>query len=310
MGRDLSAAACAVCVDLDPVSCYLDKRGLSPGPQTDLNAVYAEGLDRFLELFDECGIRATLFAVGRDQRRSDNAARLRAAAAAGHEVANHSFSHAPSLARLALPALEAELRRAGEDLQAAIGQPVVGFRAPGWNVSRDLFRCLERLGYTYDSSLVPLPAKAWALRLLRGLGRQIPSPLLAGQAGWPNPPGRPYHVDLDRPWRAGRAALWEIPCGFAPWPPVPLNMTSLAMLGTGPARTLLLQAIRLVPGVPVFTFHGLDLVDAGRSLGPIGLRKPGLDAPIGAKREAVRQVLGALLRGRTASTLRDLVATL
>ncbi len=310
MVRGWRVATCAICVDLDPVACYLDKRGLVPGPTTDLNAVYAEGLDRFLELFDEFGIRATLFVVGRDGKRPDNAARLRAAAAAGHEIANHSFSHPPSLARLAPHALDDEVRRAGDDLQATIGQPVVGFRAPGWNVSRGLYRCLERLGYAYDSSLVPLPVKAWAIRFLHGLGRRTPSPLFQGQAIWPSPPGHPYRVDPERPWRAGQAALWEIPCGFAPWPPVPLNMTSLAMLGNGFARTLLVEAYRLVSGVPVFTFHGLDLVDAGRSIGPIGLHKPGLDASVTAKREAVRRVLGALLRGRTSSTLRDLVSTL
>ena len=309
MAADRRAGACAVCVDLDPVSCYLDKRGLEPGPSTNLDAVYTDGLTRFLELFGEHGIRATLFAVGRDGRRPDNAARLRAAAAAGHEIGNHSHSHAPSLARLDPRSIEAEVRQAGDGLQQAVGEPVVGFRAPGWNVCPALFACLERLGYAYDSSLVPLPAKPLAIGLLRRLGRSVPSPLLEGQSAWPSPPGHPYRVDLARPWAAGRAALWEIPCGFAPSPPVPLNMTSLAMLGALPAR-FLAEAIRLVPGVPVFTFHGLDLVDGERSIGPIGLHKPGLYTPVGTRRETVRRVLRALLAGRSAAPLRDLVATL
>lgn len=300
-------ATCAVCLDLDPLSCYLDKRGLSPGPLTDLNAVHAEGLARFLELFAETGIRATLFAVGQEAERPEIAASLRAAASAGHEIANHSHSHVGSLARLGPAALEEEVRVAGQRLQQATGQRVLGFRAPGWNVSLELFTVLDRLGYAYDSSLVPLPAKRWLHGLLRVSGLDLPAPLLDAQLGWPNPPGHPYRVDLQRPWTVGDAGLWEVPCGFTPWPPVPLNMTCLAMLGPRGGR-LVARSYRVLPGDLVFTFHGLDLVDGHRSIGPVGLRKPGLWQPIRSRLAFVRRVLAELCRGRKAIPLRDLVA--
>lgn len=298
---------CAVCVDLDPVSCYLDKRGLRPGSLTRMDAVYDEGLERFLQVFSQLGVHATFFAVGREAQRPAAAARLRRAAGAGHEIANHTDSHGPSLARLPDTVLNAEIAAASRRLEDAVGQPVLGFKAPGWNVTARMFPVLERLGYRYDSSLVPLPAKALTLWLARRAGVDMPVPLLDEQAGWPNPPAHPYRVDLRHPWRAGDAHLWEIPGGFAVRPPLPLNMTSLAMLGPHLSR-LALQAYRLLHGDVVFTFHGLDLVDGRRSIGSIGLNKPGLFEHLQAKQAFVRRVLAALLRGRRTAPLRDLVA--
>ena len=60
-------ALAAVSVDLDGFAAmYRTRRWDPPRTVRDLNAVHSDALPRFLDLFDELGIRATFFVVGED----------------------------------------------------------------------------------------------------------------------------------------------------------------------------------------------------------------------------------------------------
>src|SRR5688572_16258132 len=66
----------------------------------------------FLDLLDELRLRITVFVVGIDAERDENAPHLAAIAGRGHEMANHSYSHPSWLHRLSSEELKAEVMRA------------------------------------------------------------------------------------------------------------------------------------------------------------------------------------------------------
>ena len=65
-----------------------------------------ENLCRFLEPF---GIKATLFMVGEDFYQPQNIPYIKAVVAEGHEIANHTLTHAQGFRLLSLEAKEAEI---------------------------------------------------------------------------------------------------------------------------------------------------------------------------------------------------------
>jgi polysaccharide deacetylase family protein (PEP-CTERM system associated) len=102
------------------------------------------------------GARATFFVVGQIAR--DNPALVRAIAEAGHEVASHSWDH-QRIHRLSPAGFRDDLRRAKDALEQASGQPVLGYRAPTFSVTRETARALDVLaeeGLLYDSSIYPV----------------------------------------------------------------------------------------------------------------------------------------------------------
>lgn len=293
----MTPVACAT-VDLDPLPCYLQARGLPLPAGTSSHVVIRDALPRFLEELDACGIRATFFAVGAEAAHESNAVVLREAVARGHEIANHSLTHPLHLGRLAPAALRAEIAESARLLETATGKPVHGFRAPGWNVSRRLFAVLEALGVHYDASLVPLPFPATLAGLANRLPGTPPHGILHGQRAWPGPPRHPYRVDLLHPWRPGSARLREVPGGAAgPWP-VPLTTTALVPFGAR-ASAALLRAAALGTGPVVFVFHGIDLLDPRHCSGQPGLAaKPGMLDSLDVKRDRFRRIVDLLGRKR------------
>jgi polysaccharide deacetylase family protein (PEP-CTERM system associated) len=119
-------------------------------------------VSRLLELLQESDQHATFFATGRFA--AEFPAVIGSIAAAGHEVASHSYEHLP-VARLGGPVnLREDLRRSLAALQDASGQTVLGYRAPFWSVPRGdrrwLLETLASEGLLYDSSRFP-----WGLAL-------------------------------------------------------------------------------------------------------------------------------------------------
>jgi polysaccharide deacetylase family protein (PEP-CTERM system associated) len=111
---------------------------------------------RLLELLARHGARATFFVVGQLAR--DNPSLVRAIAAAGHEVGCHGWDHT-RLHRLTPSAFREDLRQSLDALREASGQPVVGYRAPTFSVTRQTAWAIDVLadaGLKYDSSIYPV----------------------------------------------------------------------------------------------------------------------------------------------------------
>ncbi|MBI3319289.1 MAG: methyltransferase domain-containing protein, partial [Candidatus Omnitrophica bacterium] len=117
----------------------------------------------------------------------------------GHEIGCHGLTHDPSenYSRLPLAAQRTSLTEATTRLTRILGAPPISFRAPVFKISGETIRVLDELGYRTDLSVT-------AQRLgVFGSDIYDVKPLFA--------PRRPYHPDLQNPFRRGAARTWEVP---------------------------------------------------------------------------------------------------
>jgi polysaccharide deacetylase family protein (PEP-CTERM system associated) len=111
---------------------------------------------RILSLLDSRGVRGTFFVLGWVAERSPGL--VRTIAEAGHEVACHGFSH-QLIYRQSPDEFLQETTRAKHHLEDVIGQPVLGYRAASFSITRQSLWALDvllDLGFVYDSSIFPI----------------------------------------------------------------------------------------------------------------------------------------------------------
>jgi peptidoglycan/xylan/chitin deacetylase (PgdA/CDA1 family) len=303
---------CSVSVDLDPLPCYYRIYALGESPPALRDIVRRTCVPRFADVLAARGIRATFFIVAEDLDTDPGARALyEQLAAAGHELANHSYQHYYELARMPRATVADEIERAHDRIGEIAGGGVVGFRAPGYDLSADMLDELMRLGYLYDSSLFPAPGyyavKAAVMGALALSGR--PSGAVLTNPRGLLAPADPYRPDATAPWRKGQAPIVELPIGVTPVARTPAIGTNL-LLAPQWLRRRWLRAMR---GRPFFNFelHGIDLADAATDGFPPDLiaRQADLRAAGDKKRRALEDVLDALAaEGYEFATLRDVAA--
>ena len=281
----------AVSVDLDEIHHYYEIHGLAPdGASATL--VYDVAVARLRALAEAEGIPLTLFAIGRDLSRDAARDGLRAAAAAGHEIGNHSLDHRYDLVRLGRDEIRRQNAGGADAIEAATGARPTGFRAPGYTITDEVFDVLAELGVAYDASVFPCPAywtaKTAAIGLIAARGRTSrsivdrPTVLLA--------PTRPYRAG--RPfWRRGGGVL-EIPVQVTRGLRLPFIGTSVTLAGPSRARWL----ARMCVGEPLVNLelHGIDVLDASDGLDALRPHQPDVRVPLGRKIEALAAVIREL----------------
>lgn len=281
-------------VDLDDVACYHAIHGLPPPGPEAAGAVLERCLPRFLELLQQVRAHATFFVVGRDLQRDleaggRGAAVLRAALQAGHELANHSYSHAYDLVTRAPAEIHADLRRC-DALLRGLGARPTGFRAPGYTHDPLLLQQVGALGYRYDSSLLPSPpyylAKLAALGWMAARGRGSQS--LA--EGWRS------FVGPQRPHYLADCGLWEVPVSVSPVLRLPMVGTFVLGRGGGLLRREAAERRYLH-----LELHGLDLADPETDGYDARLKRlqPELRTSLAVRAVRLRELLTA--RGGSAS---------
>jgi len=134
--------------------------------QADI-CVVGEGGETLLELVKhfsspkEGDLAATCFVLGTVAEAFPEL--VREIHAAGHEVATHGYSH-QLLYKLTVEQFRADVQRSVELLESITDEPVRGYRAPYFSVTRRSRWALEVLaqcGLRYDSSLFPIRRKLY-----------------------------------------------------------------------------------------------------------------------------------------------------
>jgi peptidoglycan-N-acetylglucosamine deacetylase len=285
---------CAVSVDLDEIHHYHRIHGLPPPTGRGATAVYDIALDRLEALARAHHLPLTLFAVGSDLGREQNGARLRALAARGHEIGNHSLDHLYDLVRCPRAEMRRQVRESNDLLEAATGQRPRGFRAPGYAVSDELFTVLREEGLAYDSSVFPCPTyylgKAAVLGAMRLWGRRSDA-VLDGPAVL-RAPTRPYRVGQPY-WVRGSGTL-ELPIQVTRRARLPYIGTALVLGGPRGARWLTRDVIgeRFVN----LELHGIDLLDASDGLEALEKHQIDVRVPVDRKLESLSVAFEALRR--------------
>lgn len=196
----------AFTVDVEEWFHILDTEGAA-GPEgwDHLESRVERETDLLLELLQERGVRATFFVLGWVAER--NTGLVRRIADQGHELATHGHAHQLAY-RLGLDRFGDDVRRARASLEDAAGQPVHGFRAAGFSLTRETpwaFDILSEQGFRYDSSIFPCTRAHGGLPVRRV---------------------RPFRISGP----TGRS-LWEFPI-----PPVRVGPLALAFAGGGYLR--------------------------------------------------------------------------
>lgn len=243
-------------------------------------------------------LKITFFVVGQDAALDKNAAYLRALAAAGHEIGNHSFHHEPWLQLYSKEQVRREILAAEEQIVRVTGQKPVGFRGPGFSWSPDLLEVLEENGYLYDASTLPTYigplARAYYFRTakLTAAEKQQRRELF-GKFSDGLRPVAPYYWQLLN----GRKLL-EIPVTTMPIFKIPFHLSYLLYLSRVSERLLTLylqtalQLCRFTQIEPSFLLHPLDLL--GGDEAPDLAFFPGMDLSSARKIELFERVINTL----------------
>lgn len=211
----MSRPYATISVDVDPVDLHLVGYGYDGLPPDPL--AYTRALPRLAEMFARHRVRATLFVVGRDA--AANAGVLRELEAAGHEIASHSLDHPMPFVRVPMSRLRHQLAESKRLLDAVLARPVVGFRAPNWDVSPRALAPLADAGYLYDASGFPSLFQVPVRLLLllksddkRKTFRMRPWPWTLRR--------RPFR------WRSGEKEIVQFPISVSRWVRFPLYHTT------------------------------------------------------------------------------------
>ena len=83
----------AIHLDLDGATDIFRVHDWPYPKEGGLDPLFDDGLPRALDFFDEEGVKATLFVIGRTVDDALACSRLREAVARGHEIASHTITH-------------------------------------------------------------------------------------------------------------------------------------------------------------------------------------------------------------------------
>ncbi|HUI25228.1 MAG TPA: polysaccharide deacetylase family protein [Candidatus Kryptonia bacterium] len=286
-----------ISVDLDPIDTHLAGYGIASAP---CDLIYRAGVPRILEVLDRVGLRATLFVVARDAERE--ASLWQDIVGRGHELASHSVTHPIPFATLPRDVVRRELCESRARLEAVVGRPIVGFRAPGWDVDQTTLGEIARAGYLYDASVLPSPAvlAGAVLRWVLSAGR-MRSESLTRTLRFVFSRRLPYRL-------AGAGNVWEFPVAVSPWLRVPFTHTLWHLVPASVCRRTY-RAIRRAGASLCYQFHPVDLLDLeGDRVDPRMARHPGMRAPLARKTALLEGFLREIARDYEVVPYADVVA--
>jgi hypothetical protein len=299
----------SISVDLDEIPNYFEIHGLPRPSGPEATLVYDVALARLRALAAALGFPLTLFTIGSDMARPEASAGLRLAAEEGHEIANHSLDHRYDLVRLGRDEIARQIAEGARTIAEATGQAPVGFRAPGYTISDEVFEVLAELGVAYDASVFPCPvyfaAKAAKIGTIALRGRRsqsiVDTPRVLTAPTHPYRIGQPY-------WQRGEGLL-EIPIQVTRGLRLPFIGTAVTLAGPSRARLL----TRMCVGDPLVNLelHGIDVLDAADGLEALRPHQPDVRVPHPRKLAALTAVVEELKgAGYTFVTMREAAAEL
>lgn len=112
--------------------------------------------ERLLGLLAKNGVRATFFILGWVAERYPSL--VRRIASGGHEIASHGYGHELITGQTPV-AFREDIRKAKGILEHILSQPILGYRAPSFSITKDTMwapQILVEEGYIYDSSIFPV----------------------------------------------------------------------------------------------------------------------------------------------------------
>jgi hypothetical protein len=132
--------------------------GLWPSARTTMEhhkppqGAFIRPLQSILNLFERHHVSSTFFVLGEVAEVFPEV--VEEIYGLGHEVASHGYFHV-DLTKISLSRLEEMERRSRGVLAGITGEVPIGFRAPFARINSAIVSLLSKMGYVYDSSVVP-----------------------------------------------------------------------------------------------------------------------------------------------------------
>lgn len=129
---------------------------ISPSDWEGFESRVVQNTEKILEILASHNIKATFFVLGWVAQRFPQL--VKEIHRQRHEIASHGYSHKP-IYRQTQEIFRSDIRRAKQILEGIIREPVLGYRAPTWSITKNSIWALDILmeeGFKYDSSLFPI----------------------------------------------------------------------------------------------------------------------------------------------------------
>lgn len=301
----MSRRYASLSLDLDNQWSYMKTHG---DPAWQQFPSYLDlAVPRILEFLKARHLKISFFIVGQDAALERNRAALRALADAGHEICNHSFNHEPWLHLYSEEQLDAELAKAELHIEAATGMRPIGFRGPGFSLSKTTLKVLAKRGYLYDATVFPNLLNPLARAYFfasSNLSKEEKEQRKALFGTWSDAlkPLKPYRWELE-----GRTLL-EIPVTTMPFFKIPIHLSYVLYLSKF-ARPLArlyfrfaLAMCALTRTQPSILLHPLDFL--GREDVKELAFFPGMDLPRADKLALVGEALDLMAQRYELVTMR------
>ncbi len=214
---------------------------------------YQFWLPRYLDLLAELGLHSTFFLVADFARHPGNRPLIQRLISEGHEVASHSLAHCIELCSLNQEDKAREIIDSKKILEDLTGQPVVGFRGPGYAFDVDIARLLLENGYLYDSSVVPGYLFPLYKKVFRLYDRLVSGKAIVHPNSPPLVKKKPYIILAEN----GRV-LVELPLNVMPLVPYPF--ISYVFTSEGRFR-FMYNLIRAKTPLVVHALHDFEFMD-------------------------------------------------
>jgi peptidoglycan-N-acetylglucosamine deacetylase len=291
-------------LDLDNQWSYMKTHG---DPGWELFPSYFNLLiPRVLQFLRERDLKITFFIVGQDAALEKNTQALRAIAAAGHEIGNHSFRHEPWLHLYTEDQIETELAIAEKHIELATGHRPVCFRGPGFSLSRTVLNVLTARDYLCDASTFPTflgpLARAYYFMTSKLSSEELAQRKeLFGKFQDGFRPLKPYRLSLDG------GSIVELPVTTMPVVKVPIHASYILYLSVfSPTLAMIyfrlaISLCRLMQVQPSILLHPLDFL-GGDDLPELAFF-PAMNLPSQKKVAMMSRILHVLTQHYTVLTV-------
>lgn len=240
-------------VDVDNLWVYEQEFGLSI--HDDKEYIYRHSLPLFLDLLNKTGSKATFLIIGKDLLLPGCQFFCRRAIREGHEIANHTWSHAINFGTMSSAQKKDEILKAHRQITKICKKAPVGFRGPGYYQDKEILSILTQLNYSYDSSILPGFAQVLmsTYASLKGEGNKNK---IFGGKDYLFAKENPYSIYLPEK----QQKITELPISILPFFRLPIHTTFAYYFGDWYYR-LILQYLKSKPKYVLYLFHGIDFLD-------------------------------------------------
>jgi len=218
-----------------------------------IDVSYKFWLPRYLDLLAQLNLRSTFFLVADFARHPGNRPLINRLVSEGHEIASHSLTHCIELCSLNQEEKAREVIDSKKILEDLTGQPVVGYRGPGYAFDADIARLLLENSYLYDSSVVPGYLFPLYKKIFRVYDRLVSGKAIVQPNSPPKVAKSPYVIMAEN----GRR-LVELPLNVLPLVPYPF--ISYVFTGINKFR-FMYNLIREKTPLIIHALHDFEFMD-------------------------------------------------